>query len=144
MLAALLFLGAASLMTAQSPAVTHNTWTSGAPMPTAIKFPAGIGVIKGEIYVVGGNTASAVIADTQIYNPVANAWSTAAALPAATFAGASAVVKNVLYVFGGLTSGITYTNAVWAYNLKTNTWSAKAAMPTARASTAAVVEKNIV
>src|ERR1700690_321435 len=37
---------------AQSPAVTHNTWTSGAAMPTAVNWPA-VGAVKGKIYVVG-------------------------------------------------------------------------------------------
>lgn len=125
--------------------VTHNTWSSGAGMPTAVKFPAGTGVIKGKIYVVGGDNGSVPIADTQIYDTVTNTWSTGAALPVATIDAASAVVKNVLYVFGGTPDdGTTVTNAVWAYNPKTNKWSAKSAMPTARDSVAAVVEKNIV
>ena len=129
---------------AEGPAITHNSWSSGAPMPVALKFPAGTGVIKGKIYVVGGNTANAVIADNQIYDPATSSWSVGAALPSPTFASASAVVHNILYVMGGLTAGIQYTNAVWAYDPKTNTWSAKSAMPTARASTGATVEKNVI
>jgi N-acetylneuraminic acid mutarotase len=129
----------------EAPAVNHNTWTSGAAMPTAVEFPAGTGVLTGQIYLVGGYQSGAVaVADNQIYNPVTNTWSTGAALPSATAQGASAVVKNVLYVFGGSNNvGSTVTNAVWAYNPK-NAWSSKAAMPTARCSAAAVVEKNII
>ena len=56
----------------------------------------------------------------------------------------SAVVKNVLYVFGGSIDGTTSTNAVWAYSPKTKTWTAVAAMPTARWGSEAVVEKNII
>jgi N-acetylneuraminic acid mutarotase len=54
------------------------------------------------------------------------------------------VVKNVLYVFGGTSDGMTPSNAVWAYNPKTKTWIAKAAMPTARWGPAVVVEENII
>jgi len=125
------------------PAVTHNTWSSGAAMPTALKFPMA-GAIKGQIYVVGGVTDTAVVASNQIYNPLANTWSTGAEIPVTTFDGAAAVVKNVLYIFGGNTDGVTLTNAVWAYNPKKNEWSAKTAMPTTRESAAAAVEKNVI
>ena len=130
---------------AQAPLINHNTWSSGAAIPTPVWFPAGTGVIKGQIYLVGGYTATAVVANNQVYNPVTNTWSSGAPLPTTTAQGASAVVKNILYVFGGSTNGCsTVTNAVWAYNPKTNAWSSKAAMPTARCSTAATVANNII
>jgi N-acetylneuraminic acid mutarotase len=65
-------------------------------------------------------------------------------LPAVTFDGVAAVVKNVLYVIGGSPDGVHVTNAVWAYNPKTKTWTSKSAMPTARASIGVAVEKNII
>ncbi|MGA2423895.1 MAG: kelch repeat-containing protein [Terriglobales bacterium] len=130
-----------------TPAVTHNTWTSGSPMPTAA-FLTAVGVLKGQIYVVGGCTVpgGGVIADTQIYDPATNTWTAGVSLPTPLCDGTAAVVKNVLYVFGGTPSGSAqnYTNAVWAYSPKTKTWSSKAAMPTIRGDMAAVVEKNIV
>src|ERR1019366_6103039 len=80
---------------------------------------------------------------TKFYDPVANTWTTAASLPTPTLNAASAVVANILYIFGGSTSsGIT--NEVWAYNPKTNTWATKTAIPTARQGAVAVVENNIV
>lgn len=79
----------------------------------ALKWPFA-GVIRNQIYVVGGVTDTAVVAYNQIYNPVANTWSTGAGLPVTTMDGASAVVKNILYVIGGSTDGKTETNAVWA------------------------------
>lgn len=125
------------------PAVTHNTWTSGAPIPTAVYFPA-TGVLKNEVYVVGGGvTYTTYTADTQIYNPVTNAWSTGVPLPAATIAGMAAVVKNILYIFGGSTSA-GVTNAVWAFNPKTKAWTAAAPMPTARLGGVALVDKDII
>ena len=127
----------------QAPAVTHNTWTSGAAMPTAVSSAAAA-VLKNEIYVVGGSNATENVADVQIYNPATNAWSTGPSYPAAIAGASSAVVENVLYVFGGSPGGGTPSNAVWGYNPKTKTWTAKADMPTARWDTTAVVEKNIV
>jgi N-acetylneuraminic acid mutarotase len=142
MLVSLLFLGAASSVKAQSPEVTHNTWTSGTPLPTPVTF-ATAAVLKDEIYVVGGEDAdNTVVADTQIYNPVTNTWSAGVSYPTGIASASAAVVKNVLYVFGGTSDLKTPSNAVWAYNPKTKTWTAKAAMPTARWSTAAVVEKK--
>src|SRR4029077_21216251 len=102
------------------------------------------GTIGSKIYVVGGYTATAPVADNQVYNPTTNTWTTGAALPTSMAQGATAVVNNVLYVFGGSADGGgTVTNAEWAYNPTTNSWSSKAAMPTARCSSVAVVEKGI-
>ena len=121
--------------------IVHNSWGSGKSIPTPINYPAGTGAIGSKIYVVGGGTANGNIATNQVYNTASNTWSTAAALPAATAGGSAAVVKGILYIFGGFsgtTSG-TAVNAVWAYNQTTNSWAPKAAMPTARGSTTAVV-----
>lgn len=139
----LMSVGMASVAVAQTPAVTHNTWSSGVAMPVALRWPM-TGVIKGQIYVVGGVTDTGVVANNQIYNPVTNIWSTGAAIPVATMDGGSAVVKNILYVFGGTPDGSTWLNTVWAYSPKTNTWTSKAAMPTARASVGLAVEKDII
>jgi N-acetylneuraminic acid mutarotase len=141
MLVSLLFLATASPMNAQNPAVTHNTWTSGAAMPTPLAFSTAA-VLKKEIYVVGGNNGGEETADVQIYNPATNAWSTGSSYPTGIGSASSAVVKNILYVFGGTSDGVTPSNAVWAYNPKTKAWTAAAAMPTARWGSEAVVEKK--
>jgi len=146
MLVMLLSVGVASFAQEQAPAVNHNTWTSGAAIPTALWAPGGVAVLKGEIYVVGGCTNSGVIADSQIYNPATSAWSTGVPVPAAVCGGVAAVVKNVLYLIGGSVTpdGTSYTNAVWAFNPKTKTWSSKSPMPIAREGMGVAVEKNII
>ena len=66
----LLSAGTASVAVAQVPAVAHNTWTTGAPMPAAA-VGIFVGVLQGEIYLVSGaNAHGTFIADTNIYNPV--------------------------------------------------------------------------
>ena len=127
----------------QAPAVTHNTWTSGAVLPTAVQSAASA-VLKNEIYLVGGNDATEVVADVQIYNPATNTWSTGVPYPVIISGASAAVVKNVLYVFGGSQGEGLPTGAVYAFNPKTKTWTAMANMPTARWLTAAVVENNII
>jgi len=113
-------------------------------MPTAVVSPGGVGVLSGQIYVVGGlNASNTIIADTQIYNPTTDTWSAGVSLPTAVRNGAGAVVKGILYIIGGF-DGQNVTNAVWAFNPSTKTWSAKSSMPTARDSLGAVVENNII
>ncbi len=147
-LVSILWTGMVSFAAGQIPEVTHNTWTSGAPMPTPVAF-AGAAVLKDEVYVVGGNLGPGVnsngfVADVQIYDPATNTWSSGVPYPTEVAFASAAVVKNILYVFGGTPDGMNPSNAVWAYNPKTKTWAAKAAMPTARWGTAAVIEKDIV
>lgn len=133
----------ATTLTSSQKFIVHNSWSSGAAMPTAVYQPA-TAVLENEIYMVGGGpTSSTYTADVQIYNPTANTWSTGTAFPTALSGAAAATVNGELYVFGGGgSSGVT--NAVWAYSPTTKTWSPKAAMPTARNGAVAVVEKNIV
>ncbi len=121
--------------------IVHNSWGSGAAMPTAVYAPA-TALLNGQIYVIGGTT-TAPVANVQIYNPVTNTWSTGTPLPVATTAPSAATVNGILYVFDGSTA-TGFTNAVWAYNPATKAWSSKATAPTARNGTVAVVEKNIV
>jgi len=137
----------ATTLTSTKTYIVHNSWSAGKAMPTPVWYPAGVGVISGQIYVVGGYPTSGYsvpLADTQIYNPVTNTWSSGVALPTGTAQGVAAVVKNVLYVIGGTTDGKTQTNAAWAFNPKTKTWSAIAAMPTASADPGVAVENNII
>jgi len=121
--------------------IVHDSWGSGKSIPTPLNYPAGTGAIGSKIYVVGGGTASGNIATNQVYNATSNTWTSAAPLPSPTAGGSAAVVKGILYIFGGYSgsSSGTAVNAVWAYNPTTNTWTGKSAMPTARGSTTAVV-----
>ena len=136
--------GQTDLTRKPDPEVTHNTWTSGAAMPTPVYYPAA-GTLKDGIYVVGGGvTYTTYTSDVQVYNPVTNTWSAGISYPTPIGGAASAVVKNILYIFGGNTDGATETAAVWAYNPKTKSWSSKAAMPTVRSGAVAVVDKDII
>ena len=60
-----LLLGTAANAAAQTGDVTHNTWTSGAPMPTPLVGSA-FGVIKGKIYLVSGATTTAIVGNNEI------------------------------------------------------------------------------
>jgi N-acetylneuraminic acid mutarotase len=147
LLVSFVFISMASIVNAQIPEVTHNTWTSGAPMLTP-RVGAAFGVIKGKVYVVSGATNSAVVATNEIYNIAKNTWTTGAPIPTARYVPASAVVDNVLYVIGGCNSscatGGGALNVVEAYNPATNVWSEKSPIPTVIDSVYAVVSKKII
>ena len=119
-----------------------NSWSSGAPMPTARQGVA-TGFIKGKVYVVSGATNSTVTAVNEIYTVSTNTWKTGAPIPTPRFVPASAVVNGILYVMDG-NSGSGVLNVVEAYDPVHNTWSAKAPMPTARDSCTAVVLKGLI
>ena len=146
LLCAAAFLAAAIAASAQIPAYAQgpNTWTAGAPMPTALQGPA-TGVIGGTVYVVGGATNSATVSINQIYNPETNTWTTGAPMPTARYGQASAVVNNILYVIGGAAnSNYDYLTVVEAFDPTSNTWSTKSPMPTPRSSMPAVVSGGII
>lgn len=145
--ASLLFVAVTSLANAQISEVTHNTWTSGAPMITP-RVGAAFGVIKGKVYVVSGATTSAIVTNNEVYDVAKNTWATAAPIPTARYVPASAVVENILYVIGGCNSacggGGGALTTVEAYNPTTNTWSEESPIPIAIDSVYAVESKNII
>src|ERR1035438_3943992 len=120
-------------------------WLPERPIPTAVWFPAAAGMIKDQIYLVGGyNSSGATVAENQIYSGYSNSWSTGTPMPALTAHAAGAGGYSPLYVFGGSQDGLTCDNAVFAYDSKKDAWSLKAAMPTARCGAVAAVKKNII
>lgn len=143
----LLLIVTPSLLTAQTPEVTHNAWTSGTPMITP-RVGAAFGVIKGKIYVVSGATTSAIVTNNEIYNAAKNTWTTGAPIPTARYVPASAVVENILYVIGGCNSqcavGGGALTTVEAYNPTSNTWAEKSPLPVAIDSVYATESKNII
>jgi hypothetical protein len=115
--------------TSVQPTITHNTWSSGAAMPTA-RMGGGYGVVGGNIYVAGGvNSAGVFVAETDIYHTTTNTWTKGAPIPTPTWVGGSAVVNGVLYLFGGAEGHVLTSRTVQAYNPATNKWSNPTAMP---------------
>jgi hypothetical protein len=105
-----------------------------APMPSA-RTEAGVGVIDGKLYVVGGFDANYVLTSGMaVYDPATDVWTTLAPMPTRRSAPV-AVLNGLLYVVGGFSStgqggccaGLTTT--VEAYDPKTNTWTTRTALP---------------
>ena len=134
----------ATTLTSSKKFTVHDSWSSGAAIPTA-RAGGAIGVIGTKVYVVSGETSSAIVGNNEIYNLTTNTWTTGAPIPTPRFVPASAVVNNILYVMGGITDSTqTPVNVVEAYNPATNSWSTKTPMPTTDDSMNAIVLNNLI
>ena len=143
MLLSLLFIGAVSLINAQSAQVSHNTWTSGTPMPTA-RMGAAAGAIGKNIYVIDGYYVNDITGVNEVYNPKTNNWTTGASDPhPRAFVAYAVVNKKILYVFGG-SDGSQILSLTESYNPATDTWTTLAPMPYAVQTASAVADKDIV
>jgi N-acetylneuraminic acid mutarotase len=107
-----------------------NSWTTRQSIP-APPFGAGVGVVNGILYAVGGTAPSSsgtvVTGTLQAYDPVANTWTTKAAMPTPRLGFGVGVVDGILYTVGGDAAG-----TVEAYDPVTNTWTTRQPMLTAR------------
>lgn len=128
-------------LTSTQTFTVHNSWSSGAAVPTA-RMGAFVGAIGTNVYVIGGLTPGGFVDVNEIYNTVTNKWITGTPDPNPRWAGASAVVNGILYLIGG--SNGSYVNLVEAFDPVTKTWSTKAPMPTIRQAASAAVDKNII
>jgi len=125
----------------QSPSVTHNTWASGAAMPTA-RMGAAAGAVGTNIYVIDGYTPGSMVGVNEIYNTKKNTWTTGASDPNPRGFVASVMVNKILYIFGGSAGEIL--NLTESYNPATNKWTTLAPMPYAAQSASAVADKDVI
>ncbi len=112
-----------------------NSWSPKASMPVA-RTAAGLGVVNGILYVVGGqDSLGQYTASLYAYDPVADNWTSKAPMPTRRAFFAVGTFNGLLYVVGGDVTGIA-TDVVEAYDPISNTWTAKASLPAARAELA--------
>jgi DNA-binding transcriptional ArsR family regulator len=127
-----------------SPAT--NSWTTKTSMPTA-RGGADANVVDRKIYVIGGSATDAfdstidVVLDVnEVYDPVADTWSTKTPIPTPVSAYASAVVDGKIYVIGGLAPNGTSrmrVNLNQIYDPATDTWSLGTPLPNTQSSISA-------
>ena len=115
-----------------------NTWTTKAPMPTAVYGYAST-VISGKIYIIGGSESpgTVFVNSNQVYDPQNDTWSLAANLPSVATYGAAAATQGLmapsrLYFIGGYFLD-SFSGNVQVYDPDNNSWSTGAAMLTPRA-----------
>jgi len=123
--------------------IATDTWTTVAPLPTAVSDAAAVAT-GGKLYIIGGcNGATFTFFNSVfVYNPTTNTWSSLATMPTARASLVAGIVGSNLYAIGGWDGvaplGLT-TNEV--YSISSNTWSTAAPMPTSRGD-AGVVSHN--
>jgi hypothetical protein len=141
LLLSLVFIGMAPLAKAQTPEITHNSWTSGTAMPTA-RMSAAAGAIGTNIYVIGGYVPGNITGVNEIYNTKTNKWTTGASDPNPRAFAGYAVVNKILYIFGG--SNGSFLNIAESYDPATDTWTTLASMLHIQAITSAVADKDVI
>jgi N-acetylneuraminic acid mutarotase len=126
--------------------VSNQPWQQKAAMPqTRESFV--VATLGGLAYVVGGQVLGTGVTPgpasprVDVYDPAADLWTLAAAMPTARVAPAAAVFGGLLYVFGGSSSsgGAAVLSTVEAFDPMTGAWTSKAPMPTPRYGAAAAV-----
>lgn len=112
-----------------------DRWTTKAPLPVGLHH-AGIGVVEGRLYVIGGYSQSGLtvwhpVATVYVYDPATDTWAEQASM--STPRGALSVTEHdgKLYAIGGFDRK-TNSAAVEVYDPKRNLWVSRAALPTPR------------
>jgi len=111
-----------------------DSWETRNPMPTA-RSGLEASEVGGKIYLIGGLTESESSsiaeksAQVEIYDPMADSWSTGSRMPTAVSGYASAIVDGKIYIISGVASGSTKTNLTQIYDPETDKWSLGTPIP---------------
>ncbi|MBM1105618.1 ThuA domain-containing protein [Aurantibacter crassamenti] len=126
-----------------------DTWSIGAPMPTAVSDMAAV-TVNDEIWLIAGikNDSLAITTNlVQVYNTITNTWSVGPQLPSARSAGAAAFENDKIHYFGGLMSdGVTNLDEHLVLDISDITagWQIASNLPNPRSHiSAAVVDGKI-
>lgn len=121
---------ASSLPGAAGVVPTSPPWTTRSPMPTA-RANAAAAVINGKIYVLGGElrteSATTVLASVDVYDPVADNWTSTAPMPAPRTGHTATVLGGRIYVLGGHDGSGGGKDNVWEYDPSSNSWTVRTA-----------------
>ena len=126
------------------PAV--NTWSSAGNLATSRVFHTAALLPNGKVIVAGGSSSSSIggpLASSEIYDPVANAWSVGPSMITARENHIATVLTDgTVLVAGGFSIASPVVASAEIYDSVANTWSATGSMSTARASADATLLAN--
>lgn len=108
--------------------IATNTWSTGAPLPTALTDHA-TAYWNGIIYIAAGYDGTAPVNTLRAYNIATNSWSTLAPLPQPLFLPGFGIINGKLYIASG-NSGFTPLNTLYIYDIASDSWSTGANVPT--------------
>src|SRR5438874_1246349 len=117
-----------SAYTAGTDSFNGSVWSAAAPIPVphSQSKAAAVGT---NIYVPGGYSFGQ-INNMQIYDTVANTWSSGANLPDNRAGSATAAFNGKVYIIAGFGLNFVPENQVWEYDPVLNTYATKTPMPT--------------
>ena len=96
----------------------NNSWSTGAPMPTARWF-LGAASVNGIVYAIGGEVGAQCCVETTVveaYDPVHDSWSTKAAMPTARNGLSVVNDASLVYAIGGYLQGSGRVSVVERYD----------------------------
>lgn len=111
-----------------------NSWTVLTAPARSHVYPAGIGVIGGKLYQVGGKTTNSTsivpVQTLESFDPGTGMWKTLAPMPTARYGGAAVTVNGLLYVMGGFDASGVGLSTAEVYSPATDSWRTLSSMPT--------------
>ncbi len=104
-----------------------QTWKTGAPIPIPVRAGNAASYVKGDsayLFIVSGRGLNdAMTSAVQRYSVVSNSWDTVAVHPTGLLGGATAVLKDSLYLIGGVINPPgSGEQTVWKYSINENSW----------------------
>ena len=107
-----------------------GTWSAITGGPAIAREKPQAAFLGGLLYVTGGwDVNGNTVATTEVYDPQRHTWSTAAPIPTAYAAAASATLDGKWYLVGGCSDSGCGNSQVQVYDPATDTWSTAADYP---------------
>ncbi|KAG5875409.1 hypothetical protein JTB14_030936 [Gonioctena quinquepunctata] len=110
----------------------EERWFQVAEMPTR-RCRAGLAVLGGKVYAVGGFNGSLRVKTVDVYDPASDVWTSCDSMEARRSTLGVAVLNNCIYAVGGF-DGSTGLNTAEMYDPQTCKWKSIASMSTRRSS----------
>ena len=121
------------------------TWTTIAPLPTAVEFAAAV-TDGTNIFILGGALTGTGTPQTTLYryNVAANTYTTLAPFTTGTWNHAAAYLNGKIYKFAGTGPATASTSVLEIYDVASNTWTPGPAYPLAISFVSAFVQGNFI
>ncbi|KAJ8979857.1 hypothetical protein NQ317_016041 [Molorchus minor] len=110
----------------------EERWFQVAEMPTR-RCRAGLAVLGGKVYAVGGFNGSLRVKTVDVYDPALDLWTSFESMEARRSTLGVAVLNNCIYAVGGF-DGSTGLNTAEVFDIQVGKWKEIAAMSTRRSS----------
>ena len=117
-------------------AVAANPWIQKADMPSTERWGFAAATVTNSagqsiLYTIGGTTATGgSLSKVQAYNVATNVWTYRASLPIPLYwSNGAGVIKNKIYISGGLPNPHGFSAALYVYDPVKNVWARKRDMP---------------